>query len=356
MNAPNLETVDGTRDIDAGTAAERPPRSALRRGLESGWISSVSFALAFLTMVVIFGALRPEVFLSARTPEIILTGVALGLPIALGVTLPLIIGDFDLSVGAVASMAGGVAVALAVRSGMPWLAGIGVALLVAVAVGLVNGGVVAMLRVSAFIVTLAMSTVALGVEYLFTEQKQLLLAGNALNPDGTNPNQGFIDLGQGALLGVKTPLIIGLILLAACWVFTRHVESGRRMYAIGSNERAAELIGIRVARLRIVAMVAASLGGAITGLLTSAQGAAYTPNSGGELLLPAFAAAFVGTTVFRAGRFTPVGTAIGLLFLETLSVGMIMLNLPTWALNVIQGAVLAIAVILSRLLRGSNGR
>jgi ribose transport system permease protein len=354
VNAPELDLANGTRD--GAAAAPAAPRSALRRGLDSGWISSVSFALAFLAMVAIFGALRPEVFLSDRTPQIILTGVALGLPIALGVTLPLILGDFDLSVGAVASMAGGVAVALAVRSGAPWLAGIGVALIVAVAVGVINGAVVALLRVSAFIVTLAMSSVALGVEYLFTEQKQLLLAGNELSPDGTPPNQGFIDLGQGAILGVKTPLVIGLILLAACWVFTRHTESGRRMYAIGSNEHAAALIGINVARLRIVAMVAAAVGAAVTGLLTSAQGAAYTPNSGGELLLPAFAAAFVGTTVFRAGRFTPIGTAIGLLFLETLSVGMIMLNLPTWALNVIQGAVLAVAVILSRLLRGRNER
>jgi ribose transport system permease protein len=351
VNEPNLDMVN------AGTATEAEParRSALQRSLDSGWISSISFALAFLVMVTIFGALRPEVFLSSRTPDIILTGVALGLPVALGVTLPLILGDFDLSVGAVASMAGGVAVALVVRADVPWQAAIVLALLVAVGVGVLNGAVVAKLGVSAFIVTLAMSSVALGIEYLFTEQKQLLL-GDDLATGGMSPDQGFIDLGQGEILGLRTPLVIGLVLLALCWVFTRHVESGRRMYAIGSNERAAGLMGIKVARLRIVAMVAASVGGAITGLLTSAQGAAYTPNSGGELLLPAFAAAFVGTTVFRAGRFTPIGTAIGLLFLETLSVGMIMLNLSTWALNVIQGAVLAIAVILSRLLRGSDAR
>jgi ribose transport system permease protein len=351
VNAPNLDMVNDGPATDAAPAR----RSAFRRSLDSGWISSISFALAFLVMVAIFGALRPEVFLSSRTPDIILTGVALGLPVALGVTLPLILGDFDLSVGAVASMAGGVAVALIVRAGMPWQAAIGLALLVAIGVGMVNGAVVAKLGVSAFIVTLAMASVALGIEYLFTEQKQLLL-GDKLAADGTTPDQAFIDLGQGQLLGLRTPLVIGLVMLVLCWIFTRHVESGRRMYAIGSNERAAGLMGINVARLRIVAMVAASFGGAVTGLLTSAQGAAYTPNSGGELLLPAFAAAFVGTTVFRAGRFTPIGTAIGLLFLETLSVGMIMLNLSTWALNVIQGAVLAIAVILSRLLRGSDAR
>lgn len=309
-------------------------------------LASLSFVLAFTAMVVIFGSLRPEIFLQLRTVQIILRGVAIGLPIALGLTLPLILGDFDLSIAAVASMTGGIAVVLLVRGDVPWVVAVGVAIAIALTLGLLNGLIVALLDLSAFIVTLAMSSVAVGVEFLFTSQRQAVLSGVEKG------HSSYVFLGQGAFMGVALPLLIGGVFLAATWVFTRHIETGRRMYAIGSNVRAAYLSGINVVTLRVVGLAIAALGAAITGIILTAQGAAYTPRFAGGLLLPSFAAAFVGTAVFRAGLFTVVGTAIGLVFLETLQVGMIMLNLDTWALNSAQGAVLALAVIASRLIRG----
>jgi ribose transport system permease protein len=302
---------------------------------------ALSFALGFVAMIVVFSLAKPDAFLRLATAEVVLRSVAISLPIAIGLTIPLILGDFDLSIAAVAGAAGGLAVALISRWEASWPVAVVVALLLAAGLGFTNGVVVGVLGMSAFIVTLAMSSVAMGLEYLFTGQNQLILPFDS----------AYVTLGQGSVLGISTPYVVTGLLVVAAWVLTRHIESGRRMYAIGSNVRAAELAGIGVARLRVAGLTLAAVGAAVTGILITARGAGYTPNFATGYLLPSFGAAFLGTTVFRSGQFTVVGTTAGLIFLETLSVGMLTLNLPTWALNAAQGIVLALAVILSRYLR-----
>jgi ribose transport system permease protein len=325
--------------MSARDAATRPTGVSRQTIMASA--GALSFVVGFIVMIAIFGFAKPDAFLRVATIEVVLRSVAISLPIAIGLTIPLILGDFDLSIAAVAGAAGGLAVAMLTRWDASWPLAVLAAFALAIAVGLTNGFVVGVLGMSAFIVTLAMSSIAMGLEYLFTGQKQLILEFDS----------SYVALGQGSILSVSTPYVVTGLLVVVAWVLTKHIESGRRMYAIGSNVRAAELAGIRVARLRVAGLTLAAIGAAVTGILITARGAGYTPNFATGYLLPSFGAAFLGTAVFRSGQFTVVGTTAGLIFLETLSVGMLTMNLPTWALNAAQGIVLALAVILSRYLR-----
>jgi len=125
-------------------------------------------------------------------------------------------------------------------------------------------------------------------------------------------------------------------------------EVGRFMYAIGGNQEAARLSGIRVRTLRVAGFVIVSLTAALVGvLITSGGGGNYTPSFGTYLLLPAYAGAFLGAACFRPGEFNIPGTVVGVALLATISTGLTFLNLQTYLINLVQGAILIAAVLVS---------
>ena len=293
--------------------------------------------MAFGVMLLTFTLLRPSTFPTVDNAKSILVAAAPGMIVALGLTVALVMGDFDLSIGSMVGFAAGAAIALMVYHSVPWRLTIVLVLAMALGVGIVNGLLVPVFGGNSFIMTLGMATMLTGLEYAFTEQATVF----------QGVPQGYVDLGAKSLFGLSNQVWIALVVALVLWILLDATEIGRFMYAIGGNQEAARLSGIRTRLLRTVGFMIVAFAAAMVGILTSAAGAGYTPNSGQYLLLPAYAGAFLGAACFRPGEFNIPGTVVGVLFLGTIGTGLTLLNLQTYLINLVQGAILIIAVLLS---------
>ncbi len=319
----------------AAAVAAAPGRSARNRlGV---LLARYGVLLAFGVMLLTFTLLRPSTFPTLDNAKSILVAAAPGMIVALGLTVALVMGDFDLSIGSMVGFAAGAAIALMVYHAMPWQLTIVLVLAMALGVGIVNGLLVPVFGGNSFIMTLGMATMLTGLEYAFTEQATVF----------QGVPQGYVDLGAKSLFGLSNQVWIALVVALVLWILLDATEIGRFMYAIGGNEEAARLSGIRTRLLRTVGFMIVAFAAALVGILTSAAGAGYTPNSGQYLLLPAYAGAFLGAACFRPGEFNIPGTVVGVLFLGTIGTGLTLLNLQTYLINLVQGAILIIAVLLS---------
>jgi ribose transport system permease protein len=236
-------------------------------------------------------------------------------------------------------LADGAAISLMATHGWDWRIAIVVALLLGIAAGATNGFLISYLGGPSFIITLAMGTILIGVEFALTDQKTVF----------SGVPQAYADIGQGSFLGLSNLIWIAAVAAAVFWVVLDRTELGRYMYAIGGNAEAARLAGVRTRLLRLLGFVAVGFAAAVVGILISSQSGAYSPTPGTSFLLPAFAAAFLGSAVFRPGEFNVPGTVIGVLYLGVIQTGLTMLNLETYLINLVQGAILISAVLLSRL-------
>jgi ribose transport system permease protein len=207
-------------------------------------------------------------------------------------------------------------------------------------VGAANGFLVAVLGASSFIITLAMGTILTGLEDAITGQNSVF----------SGLPKGFTGIAQNSsILGFNNQVWIAAIVAVVLWVVLEKTEAGRFMYAIGSSREAARLAGVRTRALRVLGFIAMGLGAAAVGILITSLSGSYTPNTGPPYLLPAFAAVFLGAAAFRPGQFNVAGTTVGVLLLGVIQTGLTMLNLQTFAINLVQGAILVAAILLSRL-------
>jgi ribose transport system permease protein len=329
--------------MNGETAASEPAHS--RGGLDAERLRRVAGPLiarggvliAFGVMILGFSLARPSTFPTWINAKSIVTASAPELIVALGLTVVLVMRDFDLSVGSMVGLADGAAVAAMASHGVAWPLAVLLGLGLGIAAGLVSGFLVAVLRGNSFIMTLGMATILTGVEYAFTGQATVF-QGVA---------KGYVKLGAGSWLGLSNQIWVAVVVALILWILLDATEVGRYMYAIGGNEEAARLSGIRTRTLRITGFVIVAFSAALVGILISAAGASYTPNPGQYLLLPAYAGAFLGAACFRPGEFNIPGTVVGTLFLGTIATGLTLLDLQTYLINLIQGAILIIAVLIS---------
>lgn len=327
---------------EAGPRAPAPEAgSATRLAREriEALLARYGVIFAFLAMIIVFSLARPESFPTGANVKSILTAAAPALVIAAGLTVVLVMGDFDLSFGAMIGLGAGAAVVLMANQGVAWPVAILVALALGVAGGAVNGYLISYLGGPSFIITLAMGTVLTGIEFALTSQKTIF-SGVA---------EGYTKIGQSTILGLNDMIWIAAIIALVLWALLERTEIGRFMYAVGGNSEAARLAGIPTRALRLAGFVIVGLAAAIVGVLISSQSASYSPSPGAAYLLPAFAAAFLGSACFRPGEFNIAGTAIGVLFLGVIQTGLTMLDLETYVINLVQGGILVSAVLISRL-------
>lgn len=336
----------------SGTASQaspaEPPKAANtradRRRAQTDRLNSIvaryGLLLAFAAMIVAFSLAKPDSFPTMANAESILTAAAPALIIAGGLTVPLVMQDFDLSFGSMIGLAGGAAVVMMADNNAAWPVAILVSLALGLGAGLANGYLIAFLGGSSFIITLAMGTVLTGLEFMFTDQTTIF-SGVA---------EGYVEIGQGdALFGLNNQVWIAAVVAIILWVLLDQSELGRYMYAIGGNPEAARLSGVRIRQIRLIGFVIVAVAATIVGILLTAQAASSVPNTGVPYLLPAFAAVFLGSAVFRPGEFNIAGTVVGVLFLGVIQTGLTMLQLETFVINLVQGAILIVAVIVSRL-------
>ncbi len=334
-----LSTAELERRPTAPVEGVTDEVSTSTAGRITGIASKWGLLIAFLITILVFSLAVPHSFPTGRNAQSILTNAAPAMIIAVGLTVVLVMQDFDLSFGGMIGLASGASTAFMVKYGWPWELALLISLVFGVLAGAVNGYMIAYLGGSSFIITLAMGTVLTGAEYAFTSQNTVY---NGIAP-------GFVKIASNDFLGLSNQIWIAAVIALLVWVLLDRSEIGRYMYAIGGNPEAARLSGVRVLPLRLLGFVIVGLAAAVVGILLVSQSASYAPNGGTPYLLPAFAAVFLGAAVFRPGEFNLLGTVVGVLFLGVIQTGLTMLNLQTFVINLVQGGILIVAVLVSQL-------
>ncbi len=304
--------------------------------------------IGFAVIVAVFTLQLPDTFLTARNLINISQQLSMLAVVAATMTIVMVMTDFDLSVGSMASLAGIVA-AVVFAAGYPVWMGLGAALLVGLAGGLFNGFLVSVIGILPFVATLGTLTVFSGAAFVISGGKTIY---------GRDIPKGFADFARGGvpldglgLAGLKLPYLsltaVGVMLVT--WVLLEHTTFGRRLYAIGGNREAALLAGLRVTRLRMIAFGLTGLGAAGAGLMYAARVASANPTQGSGLMLDAIAAVFLGMTMTRMGEPRVGATLVGVLLLGVLDNGLTQLKVDSYVREILVGAIVIVAVSIAAL-------
>jgi ribose transport system permease protein len=292
-------------------------------------------------VVLVFGILRPTTFLSIANFSTIFGSQTTIVVLTLGLLVPLTAGDYDLSVAYNLSLSSMIVALLNVNAHWPIGVAIVAALLVGAFVGAVNGALVILFGIDPFIVTLGTGTFIQGVVFWISDSNTI-----------SGVSAGLIDwVGTKTLLGIPLEFYYGLVLAAIVWYVFEFTPIGRRLLIVGRGRDVARLSGLHVARIRWGALIASGVVGALAGVMYTGTTGAADPTSGSQLLLPAFAAAFLGATTIMPGRFNPWGSTIAVYFLVTGITGLQILGVQAFVQQLFYGGVLVVAVALSQLAR-----
>jgi erythritol transport system permease protein len=310
--------------------------------------------IALVVVIAFFSAVAPN-FLSVANFLIMAKHIAIIALLAIGMTFVILTGGIDLSVGSIAGLAGMVAGALILQGITIEPLGfvaypsvvlvVGIVLLLGALLGLFNGVLITRFGVAPFIATLGMLYVARGTALLMSDGATF---SNLVGSPETG-NIGFPWLGAGQVVGVPVPVwILGSVALAASFIAGRTVF-GRQVYAVGGNERAALLSGVRTNRIKCLVYAISGAAAALVGLLVASDLVSAHPASGETFELSAIAAVVLGGASLSGGRGTIGGTLIGAAVIGVLGDGMVMVGVSEFWQMVIKGTVIVAAVVLDRL-------
>jgi ribose transport system permease protein len=297
-----------------------------------------------LLLCIGFGMLT-DGFLSLQNLSIVTQQASINIVLAAGMTFVILTGGIDLSVGSVLAAA---AVAAMLASNIPGWGGLGVpvALLVGLAFGVVNGGLIALLRLPPFIVTLGALTAVRGIARLIGHDTTIF-----------NPQLPFAFIGNGSVLGVPWLVVIACVVVAASWFILRRTVLGLRIYSVGGNPEAARLSGIKVWGIQMFVYAISGLLAGLGAVMSAAR--LYAANGlqlGQSYELDAIAAVILGGTSFVGGVGSIVGTLIGALIIAVLSNGLVLLGVSDIWQYIIKGLVIIGAVALDRYRQRGSAR
>ena len=302
----------------------------------------------FLLILILFTVRLPDTFLTAQNWLNITQQLSMLMVVAAGMTIVMVMGDFDLSVGSMASLSGIVA-AILFSFGWPIWAVVGVALLVGLIGGLINGALVSFVGILPFVATLATLTIFSGAAFVVSGGKTI--SGRAI-PDafGEFARDG---LPIGPLI-LPNLTIVAIVVLAVVWVLLEQTTFGRRLYAIGGNVEAAYLSGVPVRRLKLLAFALTGLSAAGAGVLYASRVASANPTQGSGLMLNAIAAVFLGTTMSEQGEPRILATLVGVLILGVLDNGLTQMSVDSYVRQILVGVIIVIAVSASSISKTSR--
>ncbi len=318
------------------------------------WLFKLRALIALVLLITVFASLSPA-FLTTGNLLILAKHVAINAILATGMTYVILTGGIDLSVGSVVGLAAMIAGGL-INQGLVlpmfgvivyfnvWLI-ILITLMAGVLIGGMNGWLITRFRVAPFIATLGIMYVARGFA--------LLRSNGATFPnlvgDPELGNTGFQHLGSGSFLGIPVPIWLMILFGGIGVLIANKTPFGRRVFAIGGNERAAELSGIRVNRIKLAVYMISGFCAAMTGLIIASQLLAAHPATGESFELNAIAAVVLGGTSLSGGRGGVGGTIIGAFVIGVLSDGLVLLGVSEFWQIVIKGIVIILAVVVDQI-------
>ena len=318
-------------DIAATGDAEPDTFTRWRRAVS---VRNISAVYVWILLVVVFAIWVPDTFLTEGTMKSVLGQNSVTTLAALALVVPLAAGAFDLSVGQVIG-GSSVTVAWAIQRGMSWPVACALGLLVGLAAGLLSASAVR-LGINSFIATLGVSSLVAAYVDWRSGKRQVPI-----------PDQGFRDLFLKDLWGLPRSVYFAIVVAVVLWYALTKRPFGRQLYATGGNTEAARLAGVRTNLMIFVALVTSATLAALAGVMNAGRSGVGSPTVGPSYLIPAFAAAFLGSTQLRRGEFNVWGTVIAVYVLATGVKGLQLAGAESYVTDLFNGCALLLAVGVS---------
>ncbi|MCM3043898.1 MULTISPECIES: ABC transporter permease [Bacillus] len=299
--------------------------------------------LTIVVLIVVFAAANPA-FLQSGNIINILRSISIVTIIAVGLTISLAVNGFDLSVGSVATLSNAIVISMFVWFSQNPLIAILSALAASLIVGLLNAWMIVKMKIPDMLMTLAMMFIIQGLAQTYT--KGATISENMVLPDGTF-STGTIPAFFSKIGQVPFIILIMAAIVLFAHVFMTYTKHGRLMYIIGGNKEAARLSGIHVNKYKIAAYLLSALFAAIGGIVLASRVMTAEINAGTPYLMDGVAAAFIGFSVMGAGKPNAFGTFIGAVLIGILQNGLVMMSVPYYAMDIVKGSVLALALALT---------
>ena len=302
--------------------------------------------IVWIVVIALFGALRPDSFLTWSNFSSIFGSEAVLVIVTLGLIIPLTAGDFDLSIAQTLTFVSMLTAIMSAKLGLPlWLI-IPVALSAGAVVRIINGTITLYFRVHSLIVSLGVGTFLHGVTLWISDSQTI---------GGVDPALMQYVIIQ-RIFSIPISFYYAIGLAALVWYALSYTAFGQQLLFTGRGREVGRLTGVAVGRVRLLSFVASGVMGAIAGLLYTGTTGSANPSSGTTLLLPAFAAAFLGATCIKPGRFNAWGSVVAVYFLVTGINGLSVLGFRTFVQDLFYGGALIIAVMVSQLVSGRKER
>jgi ribose transport system permease protein len=327
----------------AASGPEQQRGTPRRLSLRGRSLEPVALPLTWLAVIILFSILRPQVFPTTANAASILSSQAVLVVLTLGVLAPLTVGDLDVSAASVVGLSAMMLVILTANLHINVVLAVVVTIGACSLVGVLNGVCSALLGLDTLIVTLATGSLVAGITAWISDNNTI-----------TGLPQVLVQLVVADhFLGVSLEFFYGAALCVVVFYLLRYTPLGRRMLIVGQARDVAWLSGINVRRVRMGALVFSATFAALAGVLYAGTSGSAEPAGGAELLLPAYAAAFLGATTISPGRFNPFGSFIAVYFLVTGITGLQLLGAQNYVQQIFYGAALLIAVTVSILVKRS---
>ena len=305
-----------------------------------GFFARYATIFGLLAMILAFAVLSPRAFPTVNNFTNVLNQASLAMIIAAGLTLAVVVGELDLSIGFAASLHGILVTGLIVSNKLPIPVAILLVLAAGALVGLINGLIVTKVRVNSVIATLGVGTILTGLAFAYSSGVPIV----------AGVPEAFLQLSLGRWLsGIPNNIVVVVVIVGGLWLLVERTALGQEIQAVGGNPAAARLAGIDVDRIKILGFVISGICAALTGILLASRLGSGTASAADSYLLTAFAAVFLGSATLRDGEFHVLGTLIGALIIAFGFNGLNIFGAPTFSQYVLQGAILIVAVGLSSL-------
>ncbi|MFH9063193.1 ABC transporter permease [Streptomyces coeruleorubidus] len=321
-------------------ASPSPPRPGRLRTPGGHHIGAYGLLALTALLYLVFSLVLPESFPTLDTVDSILSNQSIPAVLALAAMVPIVTGAFDLSIGYGLGLAHVMVMQLVVNEGWPWPLACLTVLAGGLVVGVLNGVIVEFGRIDSFIATLGTGSMMYAVTGWITDGSRIVPGPQGLPP-------AFTDLYESTFLGLPVPAFYVLALAGLLWLVLERLPLGRYLYVVGSNPRAADLVGIPTRTYTVYAFAASGLIVGFAGVLLAAQQQIGNPSVGLDYLLPAFVGALLGSTAIKPGRPNALGTVVAVAVLAVGLTGIAQLGADFWTVPLFHGGTLLIAVGLA---------